>query len=79
MSTLNEINQKARQALLSALGPVDYTRYQQQFSQGSGDYTDGRRQSLKTDTAAIIQEVTMLKASGYLIPPPNAKTVLIES
>jgi hypothetical protein len=41
MSTLHQINQKAQQILRAELGPIDYVRYQQQFSQGNGDYTAG--------------------------------------
>lgn len=74
MTTLHEINQKARQALLTTLGPVDYTRYQQQFSQGAGDYTAERQQRTAT-TTEVIQQVSALKANGTLIPPANA-TVL---
>ena len=35
MSTLLDINQKAQRLLRSELGPVDYVRYQQQFTAGS--------------------------------------------
>ncbi len=70
MTTLHEINQKARSALVEALGPVDHTRYQQQFSSGRGDYTAERRES---DTAAIIQRVAEAKAAGLLPAPTGAE------
>ncbi|MBK8038664.1 MAG: hypothetical protein IPK22_16275 [Verrucomicrobiaceae bacterium] len=78
MTTLHEINQKARQALLTTLGPVDYTRYQQQFSQGAGDYTAERQQRTAT-TTEVIQQVSALKAAGHLVSPPNATVLIVES
>jgi hypothetical protein len=77
MTTLHEINQKARQALLTTLGPVDYTRYQQQFSQGAGDYTTERQQR-KATTSEVIQQVGELKAIGALVPPANATVMIVE-
>lgn len=74
MSTLNEINQKAQRVLRTALGPVDYARYQQQFSHGSGDYTAERQPG---ETLEIIQQVTAMKSAGQLIPPPGAKVLTL--
>jgi|UniRef100_UPI003783AD77 hypothetical protein len=77
MTTLHEINQKARQALLTTLGPVDYTRYQQQFSQGAGDYT-AERQQRKATTSEVIEQVSELKATDHLVAPPNATVLVVE-
>jgi hypothetical protein len=75
MSTIHEINQKAQTVLRTALGPVDYARYQQQFSTGFGDYTAERQQAAEADTAAISKSVAERKAAGSLIPPPNARVL----
>ncbi len=75
MTTLHDINQKARTILRTALGPVDYARYQQQFSNGSGDYTSERQQNASADTAAISQQVAEMKAAGLLNPPPQARVL----
>ena len=75
---LNEINHKARQALLTTLGPVDYARYQQQFSQGAGDYT-AERQRRNATTSEVIQLFNELKAAGHLVPPSTANVFAIES
>lgn len=73
MSTLHEINQKAQTVLRTALGPVDYARYQQQFSTGCGDYTAERQQMPENDATAVSMRVAELKASGLLAPPEGAR------
>jgi hypothetical protein len=77
MTTLHDINQKAQSVLRTALGPVDYARYQQQFSSGSGDYTSERQQTNQPDIATISASVAELRSAGQLTPPPNAKTLKI--
>jgi len=72
MNTLHEINEKARAVLRSALGPVDYARYQQQFSSGHGDYTAERQATPPPDIDGIRRHVAELKGSGQLVPPPGA-------
>ena len=79
MTTLHDINKKARTALVEALGPVDYARYQQQFSTGSGDYTDERRLAANSDTPTISSEIAEMKAKGLLIPPSEARILEVES
>ena len=74
MRTLNEINQKAQHVLRTSLGPVDYARYQQQFSHGSGGYTAERQPG---ETPKIVQQVTAMKSAGQLIPPPGAKVLTL--
>ncbi|MBK8095436.1 MAG: hypothetical protein IPK32_26590 [Verrucomicrobiaceae bacterium] len=73
MTTLNEINLKARQVLRTALDAADYARYQQQFSAGSGDYTAERHTNEERDTDAIAAHVKDLKTAGLLPPPPSAQ------
>lgn len=41
-----ELNQKGFQALVDALGYVDAVRFLKQFDNGSGDYTQERKQWL---------------------------------
>ncbi|NDJ19226.1 hypothetical protein [Myxacorys almedinensis] len=41
-----ELNQKGFKALVDALGYVDAVRFLKQFDNGSGDYTQERRQWL---------------------------------
>lgn len=72
MSTLHEINQKAQSVLRSALDPVEYARYQQLFSSGTGDYTAERQQTADTDAAMVSQRVAEMKAAGLLHPPAGA-------
>lgn len=72
MSTLHEINQKAQSVLRSALDPVEYARYQQQFSSGTGDYTAERQQAAETDAATVSRRVAEMKAAGLLHPPAQA-------
>jgi hypothetical protein len=67
MTTLHEINAKAHAILRASLGPVDYARYTQQFSTGSGDYTAERQ--------AREQESVDLRAQGKLPVPPRAKVI----
>ena len=62
MSTLHQINQKAQQILRAELGPIDYVRYQQQFSQGNGDYTAERQVCASEDISIIAERVASLKS-----------------
>ena len=78
MSTLQQINQKAQRLLRTELGPVDYVRYQQQFTQGNGDYTAERQTAPASDIATISQRVGAMKAAGLLPIPPSAKVIEIE-
>lgn len=78
MSTLHEINQKAQRALRSALDPVEYARYHQQFSTGSGDYTAERQQVTENDAATVSQRVAEIKAAGLLHPPAQAIILKLE-
>lgn len=73
MNTLHQINEKARNVLRAALGPVDYARYQQQFSLGSGDYTAERQAVEQPDIDTICERVAQMEAAGLLVPPPNAR------
>ena len=73
MTTLHEINQKAQALLRSALGPVDYARYVQQFSNGSGDYTAERQLRPEEDVQAIHERAVALRAAGIIKDPPNAR------
>lgn len=73
MTTLHEINGKARAALLTALGPVDYARFFQQYSNGSGDYTKERQQRPQESVQAIHERTMSLQEAGLLPVPPNAK------
>jgi hypothetical protein len=75
MNTLYDINQQAQRVLRTALGPVDYVRYQQQFSHGTGDYTAERQQGMLEDIEAIVRRVNLLKAEGLLSPPPKAEVL----
>jgi hypothetical protein len=75
MNTLYDINQQAQRVLRTALGPVDYVRYQQQFSHGTGDYTAERQQGMLEDIEAIVRRVNLLKAEGLLSPPPRAEVL----
>jgi hypothetical protein len=78
MSTLQQINQKAQRLLRTELGPVDYVRYQQQFTQGSGDYTAERQAAPASDITAISERVATMKAAGLLPIPPSAKVMEIQ-
>ncbi len=75
MTTLHEINVKAQQVLRTALGPVDYARYQQQFSLGSGDYTAERQASEEQETATVSAKVAEMKAAGALMKPASTKVL----
>ncbi len=75
MSTLHQINEKARDVLRTALGPVDYTRYQQQFSSGSGDYTAMHQLAEQAAVSVISEHVAKLKEAGRISPPPAARLV----
>lgn len=75
MNTLYDINQQAQRVLRTALGPVDYVRYQQQFSHGTGDYTAERQRGMLEDIEAIVRRVNLLKAEGLLSPPPRAEVL----
>ena len=44
---LVEINQDALRVLYKELGPVNATRFLNQYSSGRGDYTEERRQMFK--------------------------------
>lgn len=77
MTTLHEINEKARTVLRSALGPVDYARYVQQYSNGSGDYTKERQQRPEEDVQTIHERVMARQEAGLLQPPPNAKVLML--
>ena len=73
MTTLHEINQKAKTVLRSALGPADYARYQQQFSNGEGDYTAERQQRTPEDVQIIHERTVARRAAGLIVDPPDAK------
>ena len=73
MSTLEEINQKARAILARELGPVDYVRFFRQYEPGRGDYTQERQQRPAEGVATIHQRVVARQAAGLLPPPPNAR------
>ena len=73
MSTLLQINQKAQRLLRSELGPVDYVRYQQQFTTGTGDYTAERQAATPMEIGSIAGRVAALKEAGLKPTPPNAK------
>jgi hypothetical protein len=75
MSTLQQINQKAQRLLRAELGPVDYVRYQQQFTRGSGDYTAERQIASAPDIATIAERVAAMKVAGILPIPPSAKVM----
>ena len=77
MSTLLQINQKAQRLLRSELGPVDYVRYQQQFSAGTGDYTAERQAATPMEIGSIAERVAALKEAGLLPTPPNAKIIRV--
>jgi len=73
MSTLLQINQKAQRLLRSEPGPVDYVRYQQQFTAGTGDYTAERQAATPMEIGSISRRVAALKEAGLLPAPPKAK------
>ena len=75
MNTLHQINEKARSVLRAAVGPVDYARYQQQFSLGSGDYTAERQAAEQPDLDSICARVAQMQSAGLLVPPPNARVL----
>ena len=75
MTTLHEINLKAQSVLRASLGPVDYVRYTQQFSNGTGDYTAQRQLRPEEETADVAKRVAEMKAKGFLLAPPNAQVV----
>ena len=77
MSTLQQINLKAQRLLRAELGPVDYVRYQQQFTQGNGDYTAERQSAPADDIMSISERVAALKAAGLLPVPDGAKVMEI--
>jgi hypothetical protein len=77
MSTLHQINQKAQQILRAELGPIDYVRYQQQFSQGNGDYTAERQDCASEDISIIAERVASLKSAGLLSIPSAARILEI--
>lgn len=58
INPIAEINQRANQALIGALGVVDTIRFLNQFRAGSGDYT-AERECLFQDMTAkdIIAEI----------------------
>jgi hypothetical protein len=49
VKTLNEIHKQGIDALVKVLGPVDTVRFLQIYDQGSGDYTEERKQWLLHD------------------------------
>ena len=72
MSTLLQINQKAQRLLRSELGPVDYVRYQQPFTAGTGAYTAERQATTPMEIGTIAGRVAALKEASLLPAPPNA-------
>lgn len=75
MTPLHEINEKAHAVLRSALGPVDYARYLQQYSNGSGDYTKERQQRLGENVQVIHERVMARQEAGLLPVPLNARVL----
>lgn len=49
VKTLNEIHKQGIDALVKVLGPIDAMRFLQIYDQGSGDYTNDRKQWLEKD------------------------------
>jgi len=47
--TLNEIHKQGIDALVNVLGPIDAVRFLQIYDQGTGDYTQERKQWLEKD------------------------------
>lgn len=52
-----QLRDRAYQALLRELGPVDFIRFLQQFESGQGDYTRERAQWLDRLSADQINQV----------------------
>lgn len=52
-----QLRNRAYQALLRELGPVDFIRFLQQFESGQGDYTRERAQWLDQLSAEQINQV----------------------
>jgi hypothetical protein len=57
---LSEINQQATELLVREMGVVDTLRFLSQFSSGSGDYTQERKQWL--DNLSLEQITSEIKA-----------------
>ena len=63
MSTLEEINLKARAILARELGPVDYVRFFRQYEPGRGDYTRERQQRPAEGVETIHRRVVARRRS----------------
>ena len=70
MTTLAQINQKARSLLRQGLDPVEFTRYLQQYEQGEGDYTAERQQRAAKSIDEVRARIAELRAAGRL--PANS-------
>lgn len=58
LEPLQQLNQRAIQALIREISVVDVIRFLSQFRVGSGDYTSKRQQSLKGMSAKdIVREI----------------------
>ena len=66
-------------SLRAKLRPLDYVRYQQQFSQGNSDYTAERLTTSNSAIAGLSERVAAMKATGLLPIPTSAKVVEIEN
>lgn len=74
MTLTAELNQKAKAILIRELGPVDYTRFLQQYEEGLGNYTEDRHQWLGGENARTLHEQAIhLAANGELPRPVGAK------
>lgn len=72
MTTLAQINQKARSLLRQGLDPVEFTRYLQQFELGEGDYTAERQQRAAKTFDEVRKRIAELRAAGRLPSRPSA-------
>lgn len=71
MTTLAQINQKARALLREGLDPVEFTRFLQQYEQGEGDYTAERQQREPVSFDEVQTRLAALRAEGRLPPASN--------
>jgi hypothetical protein len=65
LRSLEEVRRRGYEALARELGPADFVRFLQQFSTGSGNYTEERHQWLDPlDAATLIERIEQRRGTA---------------
>jgi hypothetical protein len=72
---LEQVRETGINALAEALGPSDMLRFLQLLSNGSGDYTEERRITLKDGSVReLVEEILKRRHNESSAPPTTATT-----